>query len=705
MKIKILAYSLVGGYLFTTPVLAQEAAQAEDQHHAQDEIVVTSAPLERSVDELSLPVDILTGDELAQSQQSSIGETLADQLGVSSSYFGPIASRPVIRGQHGERVRVLSNGLDALDVSGLSEDHAVSIDSLIAERVEIIRGPATLLYGGGAAGGVVNVIDNRIARAPLDEPFAGTVAVDVDDATGRRTMGLALNGGNDQVAFHLDWFDRETDDIEIPGFAESALLRSLEEEEEHHDDEDGDEDHDHEGEEEEAFGVVENTASQTEGGAGGITLTTENGSIGFSVSRYMSDYGLPGGHHHHEEEEGAAEEEEEEEELVSIGMEQTRYDFLVDYATVGWIENVKLNVARNDYKHIEFEGDENGTVYDNSGTDARLELRHRPSGRLQGAFGVQYKDVDFSAAGDEAFVPQSNTEQLSFFVYEEFAASDVFTLQGAARVENQSIRTPGQREADETAVSFSIGSIWELNDALSLSANLSLSERNPNSTELYANGPHLAVQRFEIGSVEQGLGELSKETATNLDVTLRGRTDRFEWSVTGYQNSIDDFILLSPTALEEDELQVYLYRQTDVTMYGAEAEVLFDFIDTDTWHAHARVFGDFVFGEEDSSGAYLPQLPPLRVGAAVHAIRGPLGLGVSMRWNDDQQKSAENELPTDSFTMIDAEISYRFADPDVFVFLNGSNLTDEDARRHTSALKDMVPLPGRSISAGVRFSF
>ncbi|MEM7433190.1 MAG: TonB-dependent receptor [Pseudomonadota bacterium] len=699
MKIKQLSYSLLSGCLLVTPALAQEA---EDEHHAQDEIIVTAVPLERSVDQIALTADILGRDELAEKQETSIGETLANQLGVSSSYFGPVASRPVIRGQQGERVRVLSNGLDSLDVSGLSEDHAVSIDTLIAERVEIIRGPATLLYGGGATGGIVNVVDNRIARAPLDRPFSGAVAVDLDDATGRRTMGLSLNAGTENLAFHLDWFDRETDDIEIPGFAESALLRALEEEEEH-DEEEGEE-HDHE-EEEEAFGVVENSSSQTEGGAGGITLTTDNGSIGFSVSRYLSDYGIPGGHHHHEEEEGVEEEEEEEEEIVTIGMEQTRYDFLVDYAVDGWIENVKLNIGRNDYKHTEFEGDEVGTQFDNSGTDARLVLRHRPSGRLQGAFGLQFKDIDFSAVGEEAFVPPSNTEQLSLFAYEEFAVNDTWTLQGAARIENQSISTPGQRNVDETAVSFSIGSIWDLTDALSLSANLSLSERNPNATELYANGPHVAVQRFEVGAISQGLGEFSKESATNLDLTLRGRHDRFEWSVTGFSNTIDDYILLSPTAAEEDEFQVFEFRQADVTMYGAEAEVLFDFVDNETWHAHVRLFGDFVFGEEDSNGVYLPHLPPLRFGAAVHATRGPLEFGVSTRWNDEQTRTANNELPTDSFTMVGAEVSYRFDDPNVFVFLRGSNLTDEDARRHTSALKDLVPLPGRSISAGVRFDF
>ena len=253
---------VVAALPLTQSIAADEGA--EDEHHILDEIIVAATPLERTVEQLAQPTSVLTGDALVKKQAASIGETLADELGVSASYFGPVASRPIIRGQFGERVRVLSNGLDALDASALSEDHAVGLDSILAESVEIVRGPATLLYGSGAAGGIINVVDSRIATAPLNKPWSGAIALNGDSALGTRSGALKIDAGTADVAWHLDWFRRDTDDIEIPGFAESKLLRALEEAEEH------DEDEEH-GEEEEAFGEVENTDSEVEGGAAAVT--------------------------------------------------------------------------------------------------------------------------------------------------------------------------------------------------------------------------------------------------------------------------------------------------------------------------------------------------------------------------------------------------------------------------------------------------
>ena len=691
---------------FSTPVFAQQ----EDEHHSLDEIVVSATPLQRTVERLALPADVIAGDELARQQADSIGETLASQLGVSASYFGPVASRPVIRGQFGERVRVLSNSLDVLDASALSEDHAVSLDSILADRIEIIRGPATLLYGSGAAGGIVNVVDSRIHDKPLDDNFSGAVALGTASATDARTGAVKLDVGNDNVIAHFDWFRRETSNVEIPGFAESDLFRALEEaeEEEGHDEEEEEEGHD---EEEEAFGSVDNSSSETDGLAAALTFLGDRGFIGVSYSQYDSDYGVPGGHGHEEEEEEEEEEghDEEEEEEVTIGLEQERIDINGRLDLGGAIEHVKFRLARNDYGHIEFEGDEVGTVFDTDGTDLRIEAKHRNIGALEGAVGLQYKLIDFTAIGDEAFVPSSETRQLSVFAFEELALNEDWVIQASARVERQDISDisePSAPDHDDTAWGASIGGIWSANDALTFAANLAFTERNPNATELYASGPHIAVQRVERGSVTQGQGLLDKETSTNLDLTLRGRFGRSEFSVTGFINDVDDYIVLRPTDEfdDEEELQIFDYAQTDVQFVGFEAEFLVDIIETDNGHMHARLFSDFVYGEEDN-GAYLPRVPPLRVGAGLHFRGDAIDASVEASRYSKQDKIAVNEIPTDSYTLLQAEASYRFPEQGVLVFLRGTNLGDEDARRHSSPLKDTVPLPGRSVHLGLRWDF
>ena len=688
MKIQLPAFGLSAASLLF--VANSALAQEDDEHHVLDEIIVSATPLERTVEQLAQPTSVLSGDALIRSQSPSIGETLADQPGVSATYFGPVSSRPVIRGQFGERVRVLSNGLDALDASALSEDHAVSIDSILADRVEIVRGPATLLYGSGAAGGLVNIVDSRIHENPLEAPFSGAISVNSDSATGAKSAAGKIDIGDERFALHVDAFNRETDDIEIPGFAESALQRALEEAE-GGDEEDG---------EEEAFGVVENTSSSTSNNAVAFSWTGDSGFLGLSMSDYDSEYGIPG--HHHEEEEGGAEPEEEEN--VRIDLDQRRYDLIGQFDFGAFIDSARLRVARNDYTHTEFEGGATGTVFDILGTDARLELKHRPFGRLEGAVGLQYSNTDFNAIGDEAFVPPSDTEQLSLFVFEEFALSDRWRLQFSARGEQQEITAPLLPTYDETAFGASFGAIWELTDGLSLAGNVALTERHPTSTELYADGPHLAVQRVERGSVTAGRGMLRKEQSTNIDLTLRAQTERIEINITGFVNDVDDYIVLRPTTEIEDELPVFEYDQTDVEMYGIEAEALIDIFENGHGHLHARLMSDFVRAEE-STGQYLPRIPPLRYGLGLHYTLDFFEASAEAIRHDDQSRTAVGELPTDGYTMVNAEASIRFADEQILAYIRGTNLGNEDARRHTSPLKDLVPLPGRSVQLGIRWDF
>lgn len=663
--------------LAVTPVHAEE-----DAHHNVEEVLVQATALKRTVEQLAQPTAVLGDEELAKKTGASIGETLSGELGLSSSYFGPTASRPVIRGQSGERVRVLSNGLDALDASALSEDHQSSVDSILAQRVEIVRGPATLLYGSGASGGLVNVVDNRIVEQPVSEPLQGKLAFNTGTAIGETSAAGWIKFGNDRLSAHLDYFRRDTDDVEIPGLAESAALRALEDEEQSSD---------------LSGGVIENSNSSTEGSAIAATWNNDAGFVGVAVSLFDSRYSIPGGHEGH-----AAEEEEEN---VSIGLDQSRIDLKGEYALAGPFDRVRFRAANNDYEHTEFEGSEVGTRFFSDGLDGRIEFRHAPWKGFEGAVGAQYKRIDFAAIGAEAYVPSSNTRRASLFAFEEWIANETLVLQGSLRAEAQSIEGATlAADYDETAFGGALGAIWQLHDELTLSLRYSLTERHPNSTELYANGPHVAVNRFERGFVTLGNGILDKELSRNIDVTLRGQSERINWNVTLFSNEVDDYIALSPTGEIEDELAVFDYVQLGAELYGFEAEAFVELFDTQSGHLHARFFTDYVHGEQQS-GAYLPRIPPLRVGAGLHYTADALQLGLEASRYDRQSKTASNELPTDSYTMIDAEVSWAADSQGLFFFLRGTNLGDREARQHASPLKDQVPLPGRSIHAGVRLDF
>ncbi|NIV18931.1 MAG: TonB-dependent receptor [Woeseiaceae bacterium] len=676
------------------PIGSAIADEEESAHHEIDQIIVTATPLARTVEELALPTSVLRGDELAKKQSTSIGETVSQEVGVSSTYFGPVASRPVIRGQFGERVRVLSNGLDSLDASALSEDHQTTVEGLLADRIEIVRGPATLLYGSGAAGGLVNVVDKRIADAPLDAAYTGGIALGADTATGKRDIAARAQFGTDSVVFSADYFYRSTDNIDIPGFAESKALRELEEAE----GEVGPE-------EEHGRGTVENSDSETDGGAIGVSFVNDSGFIGLSVSGFNSDYGVPG--HQHEEPAVPPVPPIEEEEDVSIDLEQKRIDLKGEYEFDSEIiKGLRFRWADNDYTHTEFEGAETGTVYDTQGTDGRLELRHAKWGPFEGAVGLQFKRIDFNAIGDEAFVPSSDTKRTSLFIFEELELSDNFVLQGSARFEDQSITgaTLAQRY-DDSAFGASLGMVWRSSEKLRVSANLALTERHPNSTELYADGPHVAAQRYERGSATLGNGLLGKEMSTNFDVSVHGDTERAEWTLTGFINSVDDYILLRPTALELDGLPVYDFDAANVEFTGIEAEAIVELQDSDAGHVHMRVFADLVNAEEKIGGADLPRIPPMRIGMGFHGTWGAFDADLDVTFAADQDDVAENELPTEGYTLLSLSAGYMFADSDLYVFLSGTNLLDEDIRQHASPLKDLVPLPGRSIQAGLRYEF
>lgn len=643
---------------------------ALSQETKTEEVVVTSSALRENPLEVAQPTTVVGGDELRRQIAGSLGETLSSELGVSSTYFGPSASRPVIRGLAGDRVQVLQDGLASLDVSSLSQDHAVTLESVVSQQIEIIKGPAALLYGSGASGGLVNVVSTRVPTEVPEKAITGAAEVRGDTASEERTGAFSLDGGAGNFAFHADYFDRDTDDVEIPGFTQSdALRRQLIEAGEQPDN---------------VRGHIPNTAGEASGGAVGGSYIGQDALGGLSYSRYETTYGIPG------------------EEEAFIDMKQDRFDGKAELDLEGVINKLRLTGAYNDYTHTEFEAPgEPGTVFNQDAYELRFTADHAFGSGWRGTTGLQYVDVDFAAIGDEAFVPSSKTETLSLFAFEERHFDD-FTVELGARAEQQKIDVEAELpNYDETAVSLSAGGVWDFAEDHALALNLTRTQRNPQAAELYANGPHIAAQRFEVGDTN-----LDQETSVTADLSLRHTGDGINWTVSAYYNDYADYIYASPTGDIEDDLPVYAYLQNGAKFHGFEAELNVPLIDAGNRHLGLRLASDYVRGKLDN-GEDLPQIPPLRFGAGVHYDQDAWHIGAQAFYYDKQDKVATDELPTDSFTLAEVDASYRMpvGSMSVFLFLRGTNLLDEDARQHASPLKDIAPLAGRSWHIGARAEF
>lgn len=683
-----------------------------------DEIVVTASSDARGALDLATPTTSLGGDELSLRLQSSLGETLSQEAGISSSFFGPGASRPIIRGLSGDRVRMLEGGVGTGDASGVSADHAVTADPGQAERIEVLRGPATLLYGSSAVGGVVNVIDERIPSHRATGGVNGDVTLRGSSVDDGRSAAINLNGGGGSWAWHVDAITRETDDYEVPGFAQ------LDDDDEHGEehDEDGEE-HDEDGdehEEENPFGSVPNTDTESQGARVGVTYFGDRGFLGISVSGLDNEYGLPGGLGHgehgeeheeeeHEEEEHEEEEhEEEEEEIVRIDMRQRRVDLRGEITQpFGAFQGLKLRIGSTDYEHTEFEGDEAGTLFFNDSLEGRLELvqQQRNLGSQMthsGSFGVQYFDRDFEAIGAEAFLPRTLTERWAIFTLQEIDTGPL-RWQLGARFESQDAKpesdTVSARSHD--GLSASIGLVWKANDTFSIGASASRSIKLPAPEELYSNGLHVATQSFEIG--DESLGE---EVGLGLDLSLRWQTDVFSGELTFFRQDFDDFIFQAFTGGEEEGFPIVLYSQEDAELSGIELQGRIEILDRNGHHLHLRLVGDVVDAELDAGGN-LPRIPPLRLGGGLHYHSEHWNASAEVQWVDDQTDVAANETTTESYTLLNAHLGYRFLFKNQIldVLLRGRNLGDEEARSHTSFLKNVAPLPGRDVSLALKFLF
>lgn len=649
---------------------------------------------------------VLTGDELQRNQSGQIGEVLAKLPGVSASGFAPGASRPILRGFSGERVRVLIDGLGTIDASNTSDDHGVTIDPLTAERIEVLRGPAVLLYGSQAIGGAVNVIDKRIPRRVPTEPLHIDGLASFDSVNDQVQLGgsvdAPLGGG---FVFHADGSWRDSGDLSIPGYVVSAPLRAdlladaAEEESEGHADEAA--------ELREVAGqqhVLPNSAATSWTASTGIAFFAGESTLGASASWYDSRYGVPerpGAGHAHEEGEGG-EAEEEEHGPVSIDMHQFRADLRGELALGdGFLDRLVTRVGYSDYTHTEFEGDEVGTVFDVSGIEARAEFVQRPMGALTGSFGVQYYFRDFDAIGAEAFVAPNRTDQFGIFTLQEFGVGPI-EIEAGGRFERTSVRAPSLGlDRDFSAFSGAIGLGYNLADNLRAGVNFSRAQRAPSGEELFANGPHVATQAFEIGDPD-----LKMERAWGVEGYLRGRLGPADVSLAVYRNWFDDYIYLAQTGEEEDGLPVFAFLQGGADHFGVEGEISLPLYSQDGFTLRTDLRGDYTRAELDD-GTPLPRIPPLSLLGALEAQTDAIDARVEVEWFAAQDRVAPFETPSEDFAFVNASLAWKpvRGNNSVTLLAQADNIFDVEGRRHASLTKDFVPLPGRNFKLSARFSF
>ena len=690
------------------------APVAEDDLHNRrigpDGTIIVSAEGLRQFDLLA-GTDVISGEELDTNMDGQIGEVLTHIPGVTATGFSPGASRPILRGFSGERVKVLVDGIGAIDVSNTSADHAVSIDPLTAESIEVLRGPAVLLYGSQAIGGAVNIIDKRIPRRVPAEDVHVDAMVRADTVSDLREGGASIDlpvGGGFVV--HADGLYRKTDDLEVPGYVLSDSLRSdlladAAEEEAEGELEEADELR----EAANARGRLFNSGTETWAANGGVAFFRGGSNLGVSVGVYDTFYGVPivpGAHHHHEEgEEGAEgpEEDHHEEgaETVNIGLRQYRADLRGDILLGdGFFQRLKVRAGYSDYTHTEFEGEEVGTVFDVQGIEARAEILQNPDGILRGSTGVQLYLRDFAAEGAEAYVAPNRTEQLSVFTLQEYGNGPL-QLEGALRYETTDVDSvPLGIERNYDGVSGAIGLAYELAPAFRTGINVSRVSRAPSAEELFSNGPHVATQQFEVGDTD-----LSMEKAWGLELFARGALGPVDLSLAAYRSWFDDYIYLSETGEEEDELPVFQYLQQGATYTGIEGQVAWNFVDTPGFDMTAELRGEYLDAELDD-GFNVPRIPPLSLAGALEADTGNVTLRGEVEWFDDQNDVAPFESATEGFTFVNASAIWRPlpSDPALSVILKAENIFDKEGRRHTSFTKDFVPLPGRNFSVAVRMS-
>jgi len=640
-------------------------------------VIVTANPFSHSAEDLAKPVAQLSGDNLFKKLQPTIGETLAGELGIRSTYYGPNASRPVIRGLGGDQIQILQNGIGNLDASAASDDHGVSIDPLSVESIEVVRGPAALLYGSKAVGGVVNIIDNRIPNQPIAEKITGIVDVRFNSANKERAASALFEGGVENYAWHINGFKRETDDLKIPSFARSKYLRNQEPLAE---------------DEKEANGKLTNSQSSSKGGSAGLSKFFKKGYFGVALTNYESDYGTVS------------------KPDVTINMKQQRIDFAGEYkAPNAYIKSLKYKLGLSNYEHTEFEGNLVGTIFKNRGYDSRVELVHEKLGAFEGNAGLQSSMSDFSALGEEAFLPSTVTHTNSGFILEEIPFGNL-RFQVGGRFDYQTINAnespifgAANSRSDLTG-SSSAGFVYHPITNYAIALSTSYTQRAPNAQELYSNGVHAATNNFELGDKN-----LKIQQSQGFDLSLRKESGLVTSEINFFYNRFQNFITAALTGENDAEsnLPIYAYKNIPAEFYGTEIKAKLNAYNANSHKLAFELRGDYVEGRNSNNNQSLPRISPARIGASTFYNYQKIGLHFDADYNFAQNRIAQFERKTKGYVMLNAGIDYamNIGFANATLYLKATNLLNQEARNHVSFLKDVAPLAGRSVMVGIRGAF
>lgn len=627
-----------------------------------EEVVVTASPFAKNVEAVNKPVNLLSGESLQNASAATLGETLNGQLGVSSASFGPGVGLPIIRGQSDNRVKVMQDSVGSMDASAASPDHAVTLEPLLANKIEVLRGPAALRYGSGAIGGVVNVLDNRIPSELPDNINGGAELRNA--SANNETVGVAnLNAAAGDVAFHIDGVKRASGDMDIPGYAqknpENPTTTSK--------------------------GFIANTDAKSTSGTLGASYISGEDFIGISANKLDNNYGVPL----------------DGDERVRINMHQTRYDLKGELSNpFDGFQKISARLGHNDYEHTEMENGAPGTKFTNNAYEGRVELIHNPLDFFEldwsGAIGLQTSQSTFAAIGEEAFIPKSDISSLGIFIVEE-TKHDNFTYELGARTDTQKIAPDAGNSITHGTTNLSATTTWHFTEDQQFSIGIAQSQRAPSVEELLANGPHPATGSYLVGDKN-----ISEETSTNLELGYHWHDDDMQFSANLFLNHVKDFIYARNLNEIIDNLNGYQYSQANATFKGFETELKIPFYQ----YWNLRLFSDSVRATLDNGGD-LPRITPMRIGSSLDFNFNQWSANISATHAAKQDHAGYNESETDSYIRIDARLDYTFnnAGTDYTLFAKATNLSNAEIRNASSYLRDIAPEAGRSLQAGIRVKF
>lgn len=682
-------------------------AQAEEQPISELEAVIVTSPLQQKLSESAMPVTVISDDELRMKTGHSIGDTLKNELGISSQSFGPGVGTPVIRGQAGPRVRVLNNGIGANDMSAISPDHATSVEPLLAERIEVLRGPATLLYGSGAMGGVVNVIDNRIPGKTFDKILGTALEQRFDSTSDETSTAMKVEGSKDHLAYHLDGFYRHRNNVDIGGSGIDTAKVAITDP--------GLDIVDN------PKGYLNNTGAEAISGSAGLSWIDDFGFAGASINNINNNYGIaPNGTG---------------EEIVQIAMRQNKYDFKSEVLNpFRFAKALRTRLGYTDYQHTEIANGEMGALFTNKTYEGRVELEHHNIGPLRGVVGFQAQSSDFlgqhyhthhhdeNAEEDaeehegalvENIVPRSDVQSYGVFAVESFDAGPV-TYQFGSRVEQTDIRPDGLQGFSYTPVSASVSALWKLNESNSLNLALTRSSRAPQVQELLSDGFHHATRSWERGDTS-----LKEETSYNLDLGYRFRSDWMRAELDLFHNWASDYIYQRRTGEFLDEegdsehcddsycVPVLQSSQADAIFKGYEAKLIFPMMENHFGLLELSLFSDYTRGEFKFGGD-VPRMPPLRYGLQVDYAKEQLSSYLRFTRANEQTYAGDLETSTAGYFLLNVGLNYQlkaYQDAKLMFFAKGNNLLDQNIRNAVSYQRNFAPEAGRGAEVGFRLSY